>query len=110
MTYADLLLHVVDVSYSDHDFHIGVTNSVLKEIGAGEKDKLMIYNKIDVAEEMSLPHNGEEIIYISATRGDNMDILIQRIKGKLFSDRIMSPCSYPTTGATFHPTSATNAG
>lgn len=89
VTYADLLLHVVDVSYSDHDFHIGVTNSVLKEIGAGEKDKLLVYNKIDVAEEMSLPHNGEEILYISATRGDNIDILIQRIKEKLFSDRVL---------------------
>lgn len=89
VTYADLLLHVVDVSYPDHDFHINVTNSVLKEIGAGEKDKLMIYNKIDIAEEISLPHNGEEILYISATRGDNMERLVQRIKEKLFSDRVV---------------------
>ena len=87
VTYADLLLHVVDASYPDHDFHIGVTNSVLQEIGAGDKDRLLIYNKIDIAKEMSLPHNGEEILYISATRGDNMDILVQRIKEKLFSDR-----------------------
>ena len=89
VNYADLLLHVVDVSYPDHDFHINVTNSVLKEIGAGEKDKLMIYNKIDIAEEMSLPLNGEEILYISATRGDNMERLIRRIKEKLFSDRVI---------------------
>lgn len=89
VTFADLLLHVVDVSYPDHDFHIGVTNSVLNEIGAGGKDKLLIYNKIDIAEEMSLPHNGEEILYISAARGDNMDKLIDRIKEKLFSDRIL---------------------
>lgn len=89
VTYADLLLHVVDVSYPDHDFHINVTNSVLKEIGAGDKDKLMIYNKIDIADEISLPHNGEEILYVSATRGDNMDGLVRRIKEKLFSDRVI---------------------
>lgn len=89
VTYADLLLHVVDVSYPDHDFHISVTNSVLKEIGAGDKEKLMLYNKIDIADEMSLPHNGEEILYISATRGDNLEMLIQRIKEKLFSDRVV---------------------
>lgn len=89
VTYADLLLHVVDASYPDHDFHIHVTDSVLKEIGAGGKDKLLVYNKIDIAEEMSLPHNGEEILYISAARGDNMEKLIQRIKEKLFSDRIV---------------------
>ncbi len=89
VTYADLLLHVVDASYPDHDFHINVTNAVLKEIGAGEKDKLMIYNKIDIAEEISLPHNGEEIVYVSATRGDHIDQLVERIKEKLFSDRIL---------------------
>jgi GTP-binding protein HflX len=89
VTYADLLLHIVDASYPDHDFHINVTNQVLKEVGAGEKEKLMIYNKIDIAEQMSLPHNGEEILYISAKRGDNIDELIQRIKEKLFSDRVI---------------------
>lgn len=89
VAYADLLLHVVDVSYPDHDFHINVTNQVLKEIGAGDKEKLMIYNKIDIAEEMSLPHDGEEILYISAKRGDNIEELIQRIKEKLFSDRVI---------------------
>lgn len=89
VSYADLLLHVVDASYPDHDFHIGVTNSVLKEIGAGEKDKLMVYNKIDIAEEISLPQNGEETLYISATRGDNLEDLIRKIKEKLFSDRVV---------------------
>lgn len=89
VTYADLLLHVVDASYPDHDFHINVTNQVLKEVGAGEKEKLMVYNKIDIAEQMSLPHNGEEIIYISAKRGDNIDELIRQIKEKLFSDRVI---------------------
>ncbi|HML36932.1 MAG TPA: GTPase HflX [Bacillota bacterium] len=88
VAFADLLLHVVDASYPDHDFHISVTDSVLKEIGAGNKDRLMIYNKIDIAEEMSLPHSGDEILYISATRGDNMEELIQKIREKLFSDRI----------------------
>ncbi len=76
VNYADLLLHVVDAAYPDHDFHINVTNKVLSEIGAGEKDKL------------SLPQNGEEILYISAVRGDNIDQLVHRIKEKLFSDRI----------------------
>ncbi|MBR5517381.1 MAG: GTPase HflX, partial [Firmicutes bacterium] len=51
VNYADLLLHVVDSSYENHDFHIGVTNKVMKEIGAGNKEKLMVYNKID------LPHD-----------------------------------------------------
>ncbi|QOX65813.1 GTPase HflX [Anoxybacterium hadale] len=87
VNYADLLLHVVDASYSDHDFHISVTNQVLKEIGAAEKDRLMVYNKIDIAEDITLPSNGEENLYISATRGDNIEQLVDRIKEKIFSDR-----------------------
>jgi GTP-binding protein HflX len=88
VVYADLLLHVVDASYPDHDFHINVTNQVLKEIGAGDKEKIMVYNKIDIAEEMFVP-NGDEIIYISATRGDNLELLVQRIKEKLFASNIV---------------------
>jgi len=96
VTYADLLLHIVDASYKDHDFHIDVTNQVLKEIGAGEKDKLLIYNKMDIADEtLCLPGDGEEIIYISAKRGDNINQLIQKIKEKLFSDRVVATLLVP---------------
>ena len=37
VTYADLLLHVVDASYENYDFHIKVTEKVMGEMGAGEK-------------------------------------------------------------------------
>ena len=95
VNYADLLLHVVDASYPDHDFHINVTNKVLKEIGAADKDRLMVFNKIDIAEEISLPSNGEENIFVSATRGDNIDQLVNRIKEKLFADRTIVKMMIP---------------
>lgn len=88
VVYADLLLHVVDSSYEASDFHIDVTNDVLKEIGAGEKEKILVYNKIDLLPEpFNLPLSGEETVYISAKRGDNMDKLLEKIKEKVFSDR-----------------------
>lgn len=88
VTYADLLVHIVDASYPGHDFHIQVTEKVLKEIGAGDKEKIVAFNKIDLLEEKAeLPiHNGETL-YLSATRGDHMDSLITAIKNKLFSNR-----------------------
>ena len=89
VSYAQLLLHIVDASYEAHDFHIEVTNKVLKEIGAGDKEKIIVYNKIDMAHETeNFPVNGEEILHISAKRGDNMEVLVSKIKEKLFSDRI----------------------
>jgi GTP-binding protein HflX len=88
VTYADLLLHVVDASFPGHDFHIKVTNKVLAEIGVSSTEKIMIYNKMDIAgETLSLPVNGEKTIYISAKTGYNMDQVLDAIKDRLFSDR-----------------------
>ncbi|MFQ9894517.1 MAG: GTPase HflX, partial [Emergencia sp.] len=56
--YADLLLHVVDASYEENSFHIQVTNQVLEEIGAAGKEKIMVFNKIDLAPEFQPPATG----------------------------------------------------
>ncbi len=52
---ADLLLHVVDVSYSYYEDHIKVTNSVLAEIGAGDVPQVLIFNKLDRLNDPILP-------------------------------------------------------
>jgi GTP-binding protein HflX len=44
---ADLLLHVVDISHPQAEEQIAAVNSVLNEIGAGEKTTLMVFNKMD---------------------------------------------------------------
>ncbi len=44
---ADLLLHVVDISHPQAEEQIQTVNEVLKEIGAGDKPTLMVFNKID---------------------------------------------------------------
>jgi len=44
---ADLLLHVVDISHAQAEEQIAAVNAVLKEIGAGEKSTIMVFNKID---------------------------------------------------------------
>lgn len=96
VSYADLLLHIVDSSYEGHDFHIEVTNKVLNEIGAGDKEKIMVYNKIDIADTIvNIPVNGEEILYISAKHGDNMEELVNKIKEKLFSDGVIVSLMIP---------------
>ncbi len=44
---ADLLLHVVDVSHPSFENHIHVVNETLKEIGALNKQVILVFNKID---------------------------------------------------------------
>ena len=88
VTYADLLLHVVDSAYENHDFHIGVTNKVMKEIGAGDKDKIMVYNKVDLPHDEIYPEPGVETVEISAKHGMNIDYLISKIEEKIFGDYV----------------------
>ncbi|GAB4207447.1 MAG: GTPase HflX [Bacteroidia bacterium] len=45
---ADILLHVVDVSHPSFEEHINVVNETLREIGAGDKMMIMVFNKIDL--------------------------------------------------------------
>lgn len=44
---ADLLLHVVDVSHPYYKDHMRVTDEVLKDVGAGEVPRLLVFNKLD---------------------------------------------------------------
>jgi len=82
--YADLLLHVVDASFEGSSFQIDVTNKVIGEIGAGNKEKLMVFNKMDIADSIQIPESGEDNIFISAKTGENVENLIEIVKGKIF--------------------------
>lgn len=86
--YADLLIHVVDSSYENRDFHIDVTNDVIRQLGAGNKDRIMAYNKMDIAADIPLDVSGNDVVYISAKTGDNIDILTEKIKEKIFGGRV----------------------
>ena len=99
VAYADLLIHVVDSAYENHDFHIGVTNKVLKEIGAGDKEKIMAFNKIDLIEDpgMIVPVAGAENICISAKQDINIDELTELIKKKIFKDNVRANLLVPYT-------------
>ena len=99
VAYADLLVHVVDASYENHDFHIEVTNKVLEEIGAGGKGKIMAFNKIDLVEDPSsvIPVAGVDNICISAKFDGNIDELIERIKRKIFKDMVKVQLLVPYT-------------
>lgn len=97
VTYADLLIHVVDASYENHKFHIDVTDKVLDEIGAGAKEKIIAFNKIDLVEEPSciVEETGFDNIFISAKYDLNIDKLIGLIKSRIFSDRIRTKLLVP---------------
>ncbi|WP_268033456.1 GTPase HflX [Algoriphagus sp. PAP.12] len=49
---ADLLVHVVDISHPSFEDHFAVVDQTLREIKAGDKPVLLVFNKIDLVETM----------------------------------------------------------
>lgn len=88
--YADLLIQIVDGSYEDCDFHIEVANKVMNQIGAGSKEKIIAFNKMDIAEHepMYAATGSGDVIYISAKTGENISMLEELINEKLFGGRV----------------------
>lgn len=91
---ADLLLHVVDSSSPQREEQIRAVERVLAELGAQGKERLTIYNKIDLCspEEASLLAVGTDSLAISAFRKEDIERLklaIERqIMGGVVSYRI----------------------
>lgn len=86
--YANLLLHVVDVASTTKDRQIEDVNEVLSEIKAETIPQLVIYNKIDLVENITprivYDQMGEpQAVYISAEKMQGLDLLRQAIKEKL---------------------------
>jgi GTP-binding protein HflX len=57
---ADILIHVVDVSHPNFEDQINVVNETLKEMGAREKETIMVFNKIDAYVSPEAPEMHEE--------------------------------------------------
>ncbi|OOM06737.1 GTPase HflX [Clostridium saccharobutylicum] len=86
--YSDLLCHVIDTS-SDYavEQYIAV-NEVLTELGAIDKETILVFNKIDKATEEQIAKikeavNDNIIIEISAKEGTNLEELLGLVEEKL---------------------------
>lgn len=44
---SDILIHIIDISHPEFEDQIKTVNETLTEIGAGDKDVIMVFNKID---------------------------------------------------------------
>jgi GTP-binding protein HflX len=85
---ADLLVHVLDASASEE--HASVmrhsVEETLQEIGAGEQPRLLALNKADLldqSERDELRFRHPDAVLLSATSGDGVEELGERIAGEL---------------------------
>jgi GTP-binding protein HflX len=81
---AQLILHVVDASAAEEDVEamMGAVESVLDEIGAGERSRLLVLNKADLLDELGRTRavNGHrDALLVSAASGEGLAELRERI-------------------------------
>lgn len=82
LSYADLLLHVIDASREDWRDQAVVVEKLIAELGAEQTPCINVFNKCDICGEEVLPH-GENIVCISAKTGTGVDDLIRAIGKRL---------------------------
>jgi len=89
---ADILIHVVDVSHPSFEDQMRAVNETLKELGAGDKQTITVFNKIDAYQPLPTPDgeaaepltledfkhswmakNNSPAVFISATKKENID-------------------------------------
>ncbi len=83
---ADLLVHLVDASAAEPEMHIDVVRAVLREIGAGDVEELIAFNKCDAADGGTvrrLLERYEGSRAISASRGDGVEELLLAVGDRL---------------------------
>ena len=82
--HADLVLHVADASHPDVEGQVATVEAVLKEIGAADRPRWLVLNKIDrVSDQLPLARLREahpERHEISALTGDGVETLARAVE------------------------------
>jgi len=84
LSYADLLLHVIDASNPEWREQAAVVDQLIQDLGAQETPRIEVFNKCDRWTGEIRPH-GEDIVSVSAKTGEGLDKLLEAIGKRLDS-------------------------
>jgi len=96
--HADVIFHVVDASSSELDEHIRVTKRVLKELDAGSKNQILVFNKADnLSEHMreGLCMRYPDALLVSAKNGEGIENLLKIFAEVLDADNPVVTLNLP---------------
>ena len=85
LKYADMLLHVIDLSSAEWQAQARVVDDLIRQLGAEQTPCIRVFNKCDRYLGI-LPH-GENIVCVSAKTGEGMEALIGKISAVLDQSR-----------------------
>ena len=81
LEYADLLLHVIDVSNPEWEEQARIVDDLIRELGADDIPCIRVYNKCDVA--FGFQRKEENAVTLSARTGEGVADLLAAIDKKL---------------------------
>ena len=81
LEYADLLLHVIDVSNPEWEEQARIVDDLIRELGADSIPCIRVYNKCDVA--FGFQRKEEDAVTLSARTGEGVTDLLAAIDKKL---------------------------
>ena len=93
LEYADLLLHVIDVSNPEWQQQAAVVENLIRELGAGELPRIDVFNKSDRLPAGEIMPHGQDICSLSAKTGEGVDKLLEMIGERLDSGRHPPLCA-----------------
>ena len=85
---ANLLIHVVDAASAIPEMHINTVHEILDQIEA-DVPEILVFNKIDRIDKASLNYLTEkypDALFVSSTKGTNIEKLISEITKNVFGD------------------------
>jgi len=87
---ADLLLHVADASAPEEELRemLDAVESVLDEIGAGDRPRLLTLNKVDVLDadrRRELSFRFPDAVQVSAATGEGVEELMHAVEGRFLA-------------------------
>ena len=81
LSYADVLLHVIDLSNPEWETQAEIVDALIRQLGAEATPCLRVYNKCDAYFGV-LPH-GEDAVCLSARSGEGTDTLVKKLSEML---------------------------
>ena len=99
LEYADLLLHVIDVSNPEWREQAHIVDELIRELGAESIPCIRVYNKCDVAFTAQQEREADAV-YISAKTGEGIPALLEAVDKKLDkgTKRVVIHLPYDRTG------------
>ena len=97
LSYADVLVHVIDISNPEWEEQARVVDSLIRQLGAEATPCIRVFNKCDSY--IGLLPRGEDIVCMSAKSGEGADALVEKLCGILLKTKTRVTLKIPYANA-----------